>query len=123
RVSSNIDKFSNKLNLIDKSNDSCWSSNNGKNQFILIKLKNFFKLKQFNLTFQGGFSGKLCQILLYKDDDFVYQQPFYPQDNNKLQSFYLQEIFEVNKIKLLFNDSTDFFGRITIYNLDLIRSD
>lgn len=109
--------------MIDKSNDSCWSSNNGKNQFILIKLKNFFKLKQFNLTFQGGFSGKLCQILLYKDDDFVYQQPFYPQDNNKLQSFHLQEIFEVNKIKLLFNDSTDFFGRITIYNLDLIRSD
>ena len=43
---------------------------------------------------------------------------FYPGDTNKLQTFYLKEQLNcVKKLRSAFNYSTDFYGRITMYQL------
>ena len=43
----------------------------------------------------------------------------YPQDINTLQIFPIELNF-VKSIKILFNESSDFFGRITLYKFDLL---
>ena len=43
--------------------------------------------------------------------------------SNKLQNFYLKERINVKKIRIAFNSSTDFYGRITIYKLDVYAWD
>lgn len=50
--------------------------------------------------------------------EFVYS--FYPEEVNSKQTFKVPEILHskpIIKIKLLFKESTDFYGRITIYDL------
>ena len=122
RVSSNIDKFSHKNNLIDDNSDTCWSSSQGSPQWIDIKFTESQNLSKFNLTFQGGFVGKICKVLLFDDNQSeVYQQSFYPIDVNRLQSFKLNEIVSCSSVKFLFQNSTDFYGRVTVYNLDLFN--
>ena len=45
---------------------------------------------------------------------------FYPEDTNKLQTFYLKEQLNcVKKLRIAFNSSTDCYGRITLYQLEL----
>ena len=45
---------------------------------------------------------------------------FYPEDANKLQTFHFREKFEaVRKVRIIFNSSTDFYGRVTLYLLEL----
>lgn len=46
-------------------------------------------------------------------------EAFYPEDTNKLQRFNLKNQIKAKTFKLVFNQSTDFFGRIIIYNLSL----
>ena len=44
---------------------------------------------------------------------------FYPEDASKVQTFYLKERINDKKIRIAFNSSTDFYGRITIFKLDV----
>jgi hypothetical protein len=41
----------------------------------------------------------------------------YPEDVNRAQTFDLTTGDPVNGIKLIFEESSDFFGRITVYDL------
>jgi hypothetical protein len=44
----------------------------------------------------------------------------YPEDVNRTQSFDLPEKEDaVKALKLVFEESSDFFGRITVYGVDL----
>lgn len=43
----------------------------------------------------------------------------YPEDVNRTQSFDLPEEDTVKALKLVFEESSDFFGRITVYGVDL----
>lgn len=50
---------------------------------------------------------------------------FYPNDNNEAQTFDVNTKAEADAsstklIKIVFHDSTDFYGRITVYKMDLI---
>ena len=53
--------------------------------------------------------------------DFATISQFYPDDSNKLQSFPIdpEKNCEATKFRILFGSSTDFFGRITIYTMEL----
>ena len=78
-------------------------------------------IQELHIKFQGGFVGKDCYIEDLSDD----QEPkqifsFYPEDVNSEQVFQLSESCSVKKVKLVFSTSTDFFGRITIYKMDVI---
>jgi hypothetical protein len=83
-----------------------------------------------SLTFQGGFVGTRCLVnvlapLPDTDVDMAKSEwqaltRIYPEDVNRRQSFDLVEHDgEVQSLKLVFEESSDFFGRITVYDLTL----
>ena len=73
-------------------------------------------MSSFSLQFQGGFCGKECEVEVNGKKVL----DFYPEDANKLQSFNLKEkICNVSKARIVFNSSTDFYGRITLYQLEM----
>ena len=78
------------------------------------------------MQFQGGFSCRVCTIsLLNEENTEIVSTNCYPEDVNSMQSFNLE--FSVTSdikfkcLKLQFKDTTDFFGRITIYSLDVMK--
>lgn len=90
-------------------------------------------LKQSSLAvkFQGGFVGSVCHLTLENSEgEAVHNASFYPDDINDRQVFPLidpsrsdaedNECKNVVKIRILFEKSTDFFGRIIIYNLEFL---
>lgn len=56
----------------------------------------------------------------------IYEKFFYPDDINETQTFPLGEEFnelhDVRKISIVFEKSSDFFGRIIVYHLELLSS-
>ena len=77
-------------------------------------------VNELQLMFQGGFVGKNCCIQIAKPDGTGFQkhQDFYPEDSNKLQSFAINPV-SCTGIKIIFGESTDFYGRITVYQLKI----
>ena len=87
--------------------------------------------RRIALTFQGGFVGTRCSVdvrVTSKDGQSMEWRTMthiYPEDINRRQSFELkgeeevQNLVEsgVESLKLVFEQSSDFFGRITIYDL------
>lgn len=60
--------------------------------------------------------------------EWILLRQVFPEDVNRVQSFQLREGIEgdesaastITQLKLVFEESSDFFGRITIYDLDII---
>jgi hypothetical protein len=77
-----------------------------------------------SLTFQGGFVGSQCQIWITSapaESDWTLHDQIFPEDVNRAQLFVLKPLADpIQQIKLVFLQSTDFFGRITIYDLQLL---
>lgn len=97
---------------------------------------------QLQIKFQGGFVGNVMSVTL--DDSTgrnIYKKCFYPDDTNDKQTFILDaadsigvtpvtnsiklpnnEIMtNVRKISITFEKSSDFYGRIIIYHMELAR--
>ena len=77
-----------------------------------------------SLTFQGGFVGTQCSIYASSDTqkDWWLVKSIYPEDVNRRQSFDLSSNTiqtGVGSLKLVFEQSSDFFGRVTLYDLKL----
>ena len=89
----------------------------GSPQWVSIEFEDVLPLSALALQFQGGFCGKECEIEVDGDKKVM---DFYPDDANKLQTFQFKErIQSVKKVRIIFNSSTDFYGRITLYMLEL----
>ena len=84
--------------------------------------------RRIALTFQGGFVGTRCSVdvrVTSQSMEWRTMTHIYPEDINRRQSFELkgeeevQNLVEsgVESLKLVFEQSSDFFGRITIYDL------
>ncbi|KAF9289613.1 Nuclear receptor 2C2-associated protein [Linnemannia elongata] len=72
--------------LTDNSEETCWNSEAGTPQFIVIDFGRKVNIETFQLMFQGGFVGKTCQVLAWTDaSEFVDMMRFYPEDINPLQ--------------------------------------
>lgn len=82
------------------------------------------------LTFQGGFVGTRCSLEIRDDSSGGEGKPqwrawttMFPEDVNRKQIFELpSESLQggVDGLKLVFEESSDFFGRITVYDLQLL---
>ena len=72
----------------------------------------------FSIQFQGGFAGQNCHVEFNNKDDVI-TESFYPEDINLVQNFNFKNPVLSNNIKLVFDKSTDFFGRIVVYSLDI----
>ncbi|KAH6917096.1 galactose-binding domain-like protein [Coprinopsis sp. MPI-PUGE-AT-0042] len=130
KVSSTLEKSTGKKHLIDGNLETCWTSQQGLPQHVQINFpdKTVYP-KRLCFTFQGGFVGTKCRIEAVSatsEDPRNWQllTQVYPEDVNRQQDFDLA--FDKNSwksgvtaIKFIFEESSDFFGRITIYDLKL----
>lgn len=117
----NIKEFG-KKHLFDGCEETCWNSDQGSPQFITITLNKVKTVNALKLQFQGGFVGKDCEItsITEKEDSLAAAVSFYPQDKNSDQIIHLSKSLTGDKFKIIFSNSTDFFGRITLYKLELL---
>lgn len=74
------------------------------------------------ITFQGGFVGTRCAVQVQSvEGKWETKQSVYPEDVNRRQIFELNlGDAPIRDVKLVFEQSSDFFGRITIYDLDIL---
>ncbi|KZC04214.1 PREDICTED: nuclear receptor 2C2-associated protein [Dufourea novaeangliae] len=121
RVSSVLNKnnrLCGKKHMFDNCPETCWNSDAGTPQWIIIDFEQECKISSFEIEFQGGFVGKDCYVAAGdKQTEFV--ESFFPEDKNIVQRFNLKEPKEAKTFQFVFNESTDLFGRIIIYKLSL----
>ncbi|KAH9082279.1 hypothetical protein EDB83DRAFT_2503366 [Lactarius deliciosus] len=106
KVSSTLDKSLGKSCLVDGSPETCWTSQQGLPQFIQLTFPSPVVPKRLSLTFQGGFVGTSCLISRAGSK----LRTVYPEDANRAQTFDLSITEPVG-------ESSDFFGRVTVYDL------
>lgn len=113
-----------KMFMFDGREDTCWNSDQGTPQWIRIEFDDEREITEVQFMFQGGFAGKTCwiEVPTSNEDSSTYEklQDIYPEDINKLQRFPLPSPVKTKAFKVVFADSTDFFGRITVYQMKLI---
>ncbi|EDR15892.1 uncharacterized protein LACBIDRAFT_301317 [Laccaria bicolor S238N-H82] len=127
KVSSTLEKATGKKHLVDNSPETCWTSQQGLPQFIQLGFADKPVVpKRLSMTFQGGFVGTRCVVQIPPLDgakDWQVLTSIYPEDVNRRQVFDLKPIGAVSLergvtgLRLLFEESSDFFGRITVYDL------
>lgn len=126
KVSSTLDKSTGKKHLTDSNPETCWTSRQGPGQFIHLTFQRPAIPKRITIIFQGGFVGTKCRIEVSESSDRPEWQTWtyiHPEDANRRQAFDL--IIHRDKLpregirsmKLVFEESSDFYGRITIYEL------
>ncbi|XP_033155879.1 nuclear receptor 2C2-associated protein isoform X2 [Drosophila simulans] len=110
--------------MFDTREETSWNSDEGTPQFITLSLEEPQKVSGFSFQFQGGFSGQKSELIMYSADGAqIHQEPFYPEDINSPQVFPIAESVRekaCSKLKFVFESSTDLFGRIIVYDLQLL---
>ncbi|KAL1737690.1 galactose-binding domain-like protein, partial [Schizophyllum fasciatum] len=128
RVSSTLDKSVGKKNLIDGSPETCWTSQQGLPQYVQVLFERPARPETISFTFQGGFVGKTCVVAVTEPGSSEWQEltRIYPDDVNRQQTFPISAKLDLSqgadRLRLTFEESTDFFGRITIYDLKILGS-
>lgn len=91
-------------------------------QYIQLTFANPVSPKTLSITFQGGFVGTECELWTPAAEGWAAVQKVYPEDVNREQRFTLAEepFCQMTAVRLVFLQSSDFFGRITVYKLDLL---
>jgi len=107
--------------MFDGNSDTCWNSDQGTPQWIHFDFSKQVNPKIIHIQFQGGFAGKDCTIEGQSDDqvDLLKLANFYPEDVNAIQAFPIDIDCSLRSLRIMFNNSTDFFGRVIIYQLDI----
>uniref|UniRef100_A0A452GII8 Nuclear receptor 2C2-associated protein n=1 Tax=Gopherus agassizii TaxID=38772 RepID=A0A452GII8_9SAUR len=109
-----------KKHMFDGSEETCWNSDQGSSQWVMLEFPQPVKVSQLQIQFQGGFASQLCTLEGgRKGEELVKISDFYPEDINALQSFRTEETM-LDKLKITFENSTDFFGRIIVYRLSVL---
>ena len=77
------------------------------------------------VTFQGGFVGTKCAIqglVETTSKEWIEVMRIFPEDVSRRQSFPFEsrDVRAIRALKFVFEESSDFFGRITIYDIDVL---
>lgn len=92
----------------------------GAQQWIMINFEKTCIISGFEIEFQGGFAGKDCHVEIGDNNgSTVIAERFFPTDTNGVQCFVLKNTVTGKSFKLVFNESTDLFGRIIVYKLSI----
>ncbi|KAJ7702987.1 galactose-binding domain-like protein [Mycena rosella] len=131
KVSSSLDKSVGKKNLVDDNPETCWTSQQGIPQFVQLGFSELVLPESVSLTFQGGFVGTRCAVKVPAPDSdsgnsWKTVTYIFPEDINGRQEFSLKSESSavviaggIDRLRLEFEESSDFFGRITLYDLKL----
>ncbi|XP_026554190.1 nuclear receptor 2C2-associated protein [Pseudonaja textilis] len=106
--------------MFDRNEETSWNSDQGAIQWLTMEFPQTVQASQIQIQFQGGFaSQKLILQGGRKGAALSTVAEFYPEDNNSLQSFPFKAE-PLDKLKITFQNSSDFFGRIIVYHLDIL---
>jgi len=111
-------------NMFDGRAETCWNSDGGSGgQWVEMMLAPpAASLAAVELVFQGGFVGQ--GMAVWAGGGGGGAEPvarFQPRDGNEAQRFVLPApLRSVGTLRISFEGSTDFYGRVTIYRLTLL---
>ncbi|XP_068392769.1 nuclear receptor 2C2-associated protein [Eschrichtius robustus] len=109
-----------KKHLFDQDEETCWNSDQGPSQWVILEFPQRICVSQLQIQFQGGFSSHQGHLEGSQGSEALSKiVDFYPEDNNSLQTFPVPSA-EVDRLKVTFEDATDFFGRVVIYHLRVL---
>ena len=131
------------MNALDIANEtSCWNSDavpsgsDGPITFTINFGKNrMVQVEEIRIQFQGGFVAEECMAYICKGgnsggcggggEEWVeLEEPIEPEDVNDMQTFEITDDDRTcNMLKLSFEGSSDFYGRVTIYKVEVWGSD
>ncbi|XP_026538912.1 nuclear receptor 2C2-associated protein [Notechis scutatus] len=106
--------------MFDRNEETSWNSDQGAIQWLTMEFPQTVQASQIQIQFQGGFASR--KFILQggrKGAALSTVAEFYPEDNNSLQSFPFKAE-PLDKLKITFQNSSDFFGRIIVYHLDIL---
>ncbi|KAJ7459052.1 galactose-binding like protein [Mycena galericulata] len=123
KVSSTLDKSVGKKHLVDGNPETCWTSQQGLPQYVQLGFPGLVIPETLHLTFQGGFVGTRCAVKVRSGSNWRLLAYIFPEDINGRQEFPLKHEVDISdgidRLRLEFEESSDFFGRITLYDLKL----
>eukprot|EP00047_Mylnosiga_fluctuans_P021592 m.106762 g.106762 ORF g.106762 m.106762 type:complete len:111 (-) comp8955_c2_seq1:2155-2487(-) len=109
--------------MFDGSEETCWNSAEGLPQHVTIDFGRAVLPSRMRIVFQGGFAGRECAFLAGDGDALAPLNAFAPTDSNLPQEFDIECPTPVRVLRVLFQSSTDLFGRIVVYSLDILGRD
>ncbi|KAF4041615.1 putative F5/8 type C domain-containing protein [Phytophthora infestans] len=125
RASSTLDrnkKLYGAHNLLSTDLSTCWNSAQGSPQQVQLLFNRVVDISTLRIMFQGGFVGQDVQVHVKKAGGSVQWEEVDadvdPEDSNDLQEFSCK-LQQVEAIALNFQRSTDFYGRVVIYRLEV----
>eukprot|EP00762_Andalucia_godoyi_P001288 ANDGO_04876.mRNA.1 hypothetical protein DICPUDRAFT_31641 len=140
RVSSVLDRNSaefGKDHMFDNNPETCWSSAQGSSQFVILSFSQSVVPSDIVFHFQGGFAPTRIDVMVSEDGKtFSESGQLFPKNMNGDQTFAFPSSTDASSsspstttttttrkcvhLQLLFPGSTDFYGRITVYKLDIL---
>ncbi|KAJ9476283.1 hypothetical protein PHBOTO_006381 [Pseudozyma hubeiensis] len=122
--------------ILDASNETCWTSDNlppnsdpstslHSISFKLNSATSLSRLHSLSLTFAGGFSPMSFDVLASQDGktwSAAVPEELFPMDTNAKQYFLinsLEDTQEVQWLRLQLKGSTDDYGRVIVYQVEL----
>lgn len=95
----------------------------GDEQWVLISFQDNVELSEVEIQFQGGFCAQKFHIEAGCDPkNLKNYDVFYPEIAHSKQTFKLHSKIKEKVYKIVFDGSSDLFGRIIVYSLDLLCS-
>uniref|UniRef100_A0A7S2SH16 SUN domain-containing protein n=1 Tax=Eucampia antarctica TaxID=49252 RepID=A0A7S2SH16_9STRA len=115
-----------------KNNNSVDGNDEGTSIDFIIDFHRTVCVEEIRIQFQGGFVGKDCILYVPNNNNDEKEEKWLeleeaivePEDTTEVQCFDLTEESETNRrhcptLKLKFDDSSDFYGRVTIYKIEV----
>ncbi|EGZ11912.1 hypothetical protein PHYSODRAFT_336400 [Phytophthora sojae] len=128
RASSTLDRnkqLYGAANMLSTDLSSCWNSAQGSPQQVQVLFHRAVDVSALCVMFQGGFVGQDVQVHVRRAGGGASGAQWElvdvdvdPEDANDLQEFPC-ELSQVEAIALTFQRSTDFYGRVVIYRLEV----
>ncbi|KAJ6664348.1 hypothetical protein lerEdw1_008567 [Lerista edwardsae] len=83
--------------MFDGNEETCWNSDQGSIQWLMLEFPQTVKISQIQIQFQGGFGSRKCALQGKQSPETI-----------------------LDKLKISFENSTDFFGRIIVYRFEVL---
>lgn len=108
--------------MFDGTEETCWNSDQGSPQFLQFEFNSKVIVTSIKMMFQGGFVGQDATIQVGNNpsDDSMQLVTVLEEieDSNRMQTFDIPSAVG-GFVRITFPSSTDFYGRVTIYQIEL----
>lgn len=75
-----------KKHMFDQDEETCWNSDQGSSQWVILEFPQRICVSQLQIQFQGGFSSRRGHLEGSQGKEALTKiVDFYPEDNNSLQ--------------------------------------